>query len=866
MKELKPLSKNTFVGLLVLTFLLFAPDMQAQKKRKKKKDPEATENTTPAKEKKEKPKRIDELVKSHDVFDGLFTFYQDSTSGSLKMAVDFEHMDKEFIHFYYVENGVAEAGAFRGNYRGSRIFKIEKYFNTIQLVVQNTSSWFDPENALSKSSDANYSHAVIHSAKILGGGEEDGAWLIDADDLFLKEAFGFVKMPPPPTASSKDFSLGSLSSSKTKYRELRNYPENSDILVEYVYENPAPKNMGSRAVTDARNVSIVVQHSILEVPDNDFVARSDDPRVGFFTEEVTDMTSTSATPYRDVIHRWHLKKKDPEAAISEPVQPIIFWIENTTPEALRPIIQDAGERWNKAFEAAGFKNAVQLKVQPDTATWDAGDIRYNVLRWTSSPSPMFGGYGPSFVNPRTGQILGADIMLEWVYLTNRVRYDKLFDVAAMPGFVPEMYPVADGGHYCDFGLNHQYNTQFAKLALQAMGVSDSLQSRLIRESIIELVLHEIGHTLGLMHNMRASQMNRIELLQDERHTKDIGLIGSVMDYAPTHVAHDPKEQGQFYMTTPGPYDVWAITYGYKEVRSDRELEEILARSVEEELAFGNDADDMRSSARGIDPRVMVNDMSSDAISYAVDEMNLADKLFDGLLEKYQQDSGRSYHELRNAYLVLTAKLATAGSVVSRYVGGVYVDRSMIGQPGAKKPFTPVEADQQRRAMKVLEEYIFSPDAFGKGHEMYNFLQMQRRGFNFYASTEDPKLLDRALNIQKAPLSHILHQNTLKRISDSELYGNGYSLSEMMTDLNDAVFAADAGGSVNLFRQNLQVYYVKKLTGMLDKDAKGFTSLAQSMALYNLEQIKGMISTKSGDTATRAHRQHLLFLIEKALDT
>ena len=131
-------------------------------------------------------------------------------------------------------------------------------------------------------------------------------------------------------------------------------------------------------------------------------------------------TADDVTPYRDPIHRWNLEKKYPEQFVSVPVKPITWWIENTTPLEFRQIIKDGVESWNIAFEDAGFSNAIEVKIQPDTALWDAGDIRYNVLRWTSSPRPPWGGYGPSFVNPRTGEILGADIMLEWSYITNRI--------------------------------------------------------------------------------------------------------------------------------------------------------------------------------------------------------------------------------------------------------------------------------------------------------------------------------------------------------------------------------------------------------------------------------------------------------------
>jgi len=167
-------------------------------------------------------------------------------------------------------------------------------------------------------------------------------------------------------------------------------------------------------------------------------------------------------------------------------------------------------------------------------------------------------------------------------------------------------------------------------------------------------------------------------------------------------------------------------------------------------------------------------------------------------------------------------------------------------------------------MNALSKYIFSPEAYSVPSELYNYLALQRRGFNFFSSTEDPKLHARVLSSQKDILSHILHVNTLQRISDSELYGNKYSLSEYMADLNDAIFKADAYKSVNSFRQNLQIEYVKRLSGIIDAKS-AYTNMAKSMALYNLKSIKKMASSAYGDTASKAHRQHLSFLIDQALD-
>jgi len=862
--------KKTGIGFITLGMIFsitFSSTVDAQKSKKKGKKDEMVELQEPSK-KDEKEKSISESVEKHHRYEGLFTLYQDSTSGALKMVVKHDQIGKEYIHFYYIENGPAESGAFRGNYRKESVFKIEKYFDRIRFVFQNTAAYFDPESALSKSADANYSPGVLFSEKILAGSEKEGAWLIKADELFLKETFGMIKPAPSPKPNPKAFLLGSLSSDKTKYNEVRNYPANTDVIVEYVYENPAPKNFGSDAVTDARNVSIMAQHSIIALPENDYVPRIDDPRVGYFTNKVTDMTSTSVTPYRDQIQRWHLEKKNPDASLSEPVEPLVFWIENTTPIDIRPIIKAAGERWNKAFEAAGFKNAIQLKVQPDSATWDAGDIRYNVIRWTSSPNPRFGGYGPSFVNPRTGQILGADIMLEFVYLTNRVHYEKIFATAALLEYEEEQYyPVDDAPFYCSYGLHHHLNNLYGHMALDMLGYTGELKSQLIEESIYELILHEMGHTLGLSHNFKASQARDRASLHNKALTQQEGLIGSVMDYAPTNISSDPEKQGQFYTTTPGPYDIWAIEYGYKPVESEEELKAIANRSNAAGLLFGNDADDMRSSGRGVDPRINVGDMSDDPIGFAIDRLKLSDVIADTLIDRYRDESGRSYHELRNYYLMITASYASAARTISRYIGGLYVDRSMIGQPGSTKPFVPVELEKQARAMATLNEYIFAPDAFDRHQEIFNYLQMQRRGMGFRGKTEDPKLHDRILNIQKIPIIHLLHPVTLKRISDIELYGNEYGLSEMMTDLNDALFAADANGVINSFRQNIQLDYVQRLIAIVNKDNSGYTNMAKSMALYNLKEIRKMMkNVEAGDLSSRAHRQHIAYLVDKALDT
>ncbi len=828
----------------------------------KNKNAAPTAATTTDAPKKEAKKTIKEIIKPTKLSDGLFAMYQDTAIGTVYMKIKKEQLNKEYIYFNYAENGVVSAGAFKGSFRDNEIFSIRKYFDRIEFVKENTNYYFDPANPISKSADANINKPILASLKIVA--EEGENYLLKADELFLVENLSQIKPSPNPNAKpGASFTLGTLSKEKTKFASIRNYPKNTDVIVEYVYDNPAPSNGGGPDVTDARSVTVKIQHSIIEMPKNNFKPRYDDPRIGYFMQQIEDMTTQKATPYKDVINRWNLEKKDPSATLSEPVEPITWWIENTTPEEFRPTIKEAILTWNQAFEKAGFKNAIRCEVQPDTASWDAGDIRYNVLRWTSSPFPPFGGYGPSFVNPKTGQIIGADIMLEYVFFTNRLKQEKLFDATSQTFQANEFTQ----NNFCDIGNYFSQATQFGNAALMAYSATDVEKSNYIKQSLYYLVLHEVGHTFGLNHNMKASQLHSPANINNTTLTKQIGLTGSVMDYPAANIALDRTKQGQYFTTKPGPYDLWAIEFGYStsavnEKEEVNRLLKIAARSSDPQLTFGNDADDMRAAGKGIDPRVMINDLTSDAIAYSIDRMKLSNNLMKKLKSKYIKE-GQSYQEMRNAYLVAAGEYNTAAGVISRYIGGVYIDRSFPEQKSTVKPIAAVSYADQKRAMKALSDYVFAPKAFDLPADLYQYLQYQRRGFN--GGNEDIKIHERVLNIQKGIFAHILSANVLKRISDGGLYGNQYAVAEMMNDLTVAIFNADAQTAVNGFRQNLQLAYVNNLIEIVN--SSNFDYRAQSNALANLRKIKSIAGAAAAlaDPDSKAHRANVIYTINKGLE-
>ena len=818
------------------------------------------------------PKTVAEVLKDSDRIDGLFTLYRDRKTGALRMALTADELEKTYLYFTYTENGVPAAGQFRGAFGMSRadVFRVSRYYDRIEFIVENTSYYFDESKAIARAADANVSHAVAATEKIEAEDAGQGLVVINASNLFLTEALHRVTPLPDPNKKPHEvFALGKLNAAKSRISEVRNYPSNTDVIVEYVYDNEQPYVAGGDEVTDPRFVSIMVQHSLIAAPDDRFAPRFDDPRVGYFTDEVTDLSSTEIAPYRDVIHRWKLVKKDPGAAVSEPVEPIVYWIENTTPMELRPIIEAAALRWNEAFESAGFRNAVVVRTQPDDAEWDAGDLRYNVIRWVSSPSPQFGGYGPSFSDPRTGQILGADIMLEHRVITSNVREALVFGAESVAS--AELSPAAADATRCYASLYAHREMLFANAALEALGANTAEKQRLLEEFIYFLVLHEIGHTLGLNHNFRSSHLHSLDAIFDPSQTYDMGLHGSVMDYPAVPFALPGRTQGQFWTTRPGPYDHWALTFGYSPALADEaaeraRLDTILARSTEPALAFGNDADDMRAPGKAIDPRAMIDDMTGDPIGFARQQMDVVEAAVPRFADRLMED-GHSYQGLLNGFYVAANRYRGAARVASRFIGGVYVDRAMVNQPGANAPLTPVSLEDQRRALELLRERVFAPDAFSALTLSAERLLAQRRGFDHFAYTEDPKLHNVALDTQKDILDHLLHPAVLQRLTDTRLYGNEYSVGELLVELTDAVFADDLDGSVNTFRQNLQLEYVQRLVNIVQPSPENrYDNVAKSMALDRLRWIDAALARRRGsDAETTAHRAHVRYRIELGLD-
>lgn len=792
--------------------------------------------------KKTKIKSIEEFTKDKERKDGLFSFYIDPENGDTHMEITAEQLNKNFIYFNYAQNGTSNrAFPGLGEIRENAVISLRRHFNRVDFFRKNTDYTFDPDNALARKPENNNISPLIMTAKIVAENKDKSVFIIDAGKMF--KGNGFIRL-----GGKKG---GTLSKDKSSILQVQSYPDNVNVISEYIFDNVKAKTVAGSSLT------VTLQHSFLAMPDDGFTYRRDDPRVGYFTQRKTNLTRLQGLPYDDVIKRWRLVKKNPDLPLSDVIKPITYWIENTTPHEYRRIIGQAVLAWNPVFEKAGFNKAIEVKIQPDDATWDAGDVHYNVIRWISSPSPRFLGYGPSYVNPDTGEILGADIVLEQANIKRAIMYDEIFGSSEKNNESAEYALMLKG---CALTHGMQFERNFAQLSSVS---PDQEKDKIIEQGLYYVVLHEVGHTLGLSHNMMGSYYRD----PGDLNNNGQNLVNSIMDYPAVNIAPKGEKQGLYFPNEPGPYDAWAIIFGYDARMADTEIRKAhLARSSSPDLRFGNDADAMTSANRGIDPRANVFDLSNDPISFAIAQSELVNETL-STLHKDLAKPGQSWDNIYKATRVLLNQRKRSATTISRYIAGIYVDRSFVGQPtDSAGPHTPVEYETKKRAMAALNEYVFSPTAFVFSDALIKTLQQQRRGFDLARglTRQDPLVHAWVRSIQEEIIAYLLNHRVLRRLTDSSLYGNEYYVGEMLRDLTENIFKADLKHNVNSFRRNLQVAYVK-LTIKIFKGGQ-LDALSEGELFTIINSIDRLMKKygQRGDQGTRAHRAFIRYLIKEGL--
>ena len=803
------------LSLLVLFSFVLIADESVEDAAEESSESVVEEENQEEKEEEEEEKEptISEFIEEgeFEIIEGMLDIYYETEEDTYYTIVDEENLSKEFIYFYYIISGAQAGGASGGDMGDSSVLEFRKFKDDIALYKKNTIFSYDESNNISKSTLTNILESFVGRFEVKI--EEDGKYLINIDKLFLGEMLVGLT-PPKEYAEYYSLILGRIDDKKTYISRVKNYPKNTSIEVTYGFFNPSPKGSVD-AVPDARYSSIVARHMFVEMPDSNYEPRVADQRIGYFSTKITDLSTYDYFKGKDLINRWRLIKKDPSAELSEPINPIVFWVENSTPEEIKPFVVEAIELWNIAFEKAGFKNAVVAKIQPDDAEWDAGDVQYNVIRWASTPSPRYSGYGPSVANPRTGEMIAADIVQEFNSISYGYRLRKIW------GYDEDNDP--------------------------------------LRQWIISLTLHEIGHTLGLRHNFKASWLYDASEIHDTSVTGK-NHIGSVMDYDPINIAPEGVEQGNFFPTVPGPYDIWAITFGYTQEMNEVDRENLLSQSTKPEFIFGTDDDAMGSPGGNTDPRNKRYDMSSDPITYSVQRLKIIDDKINELPEIFDEP-GSTYTELKATFDSLLRDKGRFAESIAIQIGGVYSNRLVVGQEAGMTPFEVVPYEEQKRAMKALNEHLFANDAFVFNPDILKILQSEKRAASYGNSDDDPKVHDRVLRMQLSSLSFILHPRVMKRLTNSSKYGNEYLPNEVLQDIFDGIFVARE--IPNTFKMNLQSAYVDGLIEAMSDER--YDEISRSAIFNSLQRIRNYSNSSYGNKMVKGHFDYLNWKINNALD-
>ena len=743
----------------------------------------------------------------YETNDGFMKLHINAEDDEYFLELDKNDLEKEFIYFAYVLNAPQAAGLRGGAIGQGAVLEFRRFKDEIALFKKNTNFSNETDNNIGKADLTNIVEAFLDSFEVVV--EEGESIVISVRDLFLSETLTSVSPNlPMEYRDFVDLDLGRLDDAKTFINQVRNYPKNTAVEVTFGFSNPKPNLRNAvYAVADARFTSIVARHLFVEMPDNQFNPRVADQRVGYFSQRVTDLSTYDNYPQRDLINKWRLIKKDSEAELSEPVNPIVFWVEKSTPEEIKPMVVKGIEAWNFAFERAGFKNAIVAKIQPDDADWDAGDILYNVVRWSSSPRPAFSGYGPSIANPRTGELIAADIVQEFNAIKRGYNYRKLW------GWTPENDP--------------------------------------LEQWIISLTIHEVGHTIGLRHNFSASYLYGPREVHDKNITGNT-TISSIMDYDPINIAPPDLEQGNYFPTEPGEYDRWAVEFAYEPNLTDKERTELLALSVLPAYRYGTDGDAMGTPGRNIDPRTRRGDMSNDVVTYTADRFITLDNKIAELPEIYN-DEGETKNDFTNSFYSLVSDKGRFMDIVAGQVGGVYVTRLVNGQDDVNA-YEPVPYEKQKAAMDLITSQFLANGVWDFDPTIVKNLQREKRATGYGGDgNEDPQLHEFVLRMQTRVLASLLHPAVMTRLVDSSEYGNTYLPDEVLSDLFNGVFVA--GETPDTYKRNLQSFYVDALISVFDDESE-YDDIAKAAVFSSLQEINKFTKTNSRKPDVKNHYLYL----------
>ena len=823
--------------------------------------------------------------------DGPLTLWQKDERVWIELLP--EQFNKPFLLSPKIKSGIGEAWVLGGlmalpnnGTGGAQIIEFVRVHNQVRLQARNTDVTAAEGTPEARAVAASYSHSLLGATPVVSAPHPDRkSVLVEANTLFLSDMLGVGAMLQ--RGLRQGYGLDRANSVITEVRGSDNATVIETQSHYYSGGVAAPSGFGSlpgaptpqvpRFLPDARSLLVGLHFSIAPLPETPMKPRRADPRVGLFTSTVLDFSDDLAlTPRQRLVNRWRLEKKDPALAMSEPVKPITFWIDRNVPLAYRETVRAAVLEWNRAFEKVGFSGALKVEQQADDAKFDTLDVGYPSVRWMMNADPAFAAIGPTHIDPRTGEILDADIAFEGLSARS-VRQLRSQVIGAQTAsaesttplqfaqpFVNPFVPTAPEGGMpaalarCQHGLLAAEQLSYALDVLEARGELEPdspIARQFVQDYVKEAIMHEVGHALGLRHNFRASRAYTEAQLADPEFTRANGTSGSVMEYNAVNLPLPGKTGGVPFQTALGPYDYWAIEYAYKPLRAGitaaeekAELQLIAARGKEPDLAFGTDEDNFV----GLDPETIQLDLGRDPLAFASKRLAIARDLFKRQ-ETRELPPDRDYAVLRRSIGFALTDAARAIGVLARQIGGV---RTLRDYPGSgREPLLPVPAAVQREALDLIVRSTLSPEGLSLSPALQrrmapDFLDRAEGGV-----ATDFSVQQNLFNLQRAVLNFLLSDVIAARVLDNtaklDKGADAFQLGPMYQRLADEVWSElSTGARIAGSRRDLQRDHVNRLAlAVVRPTASGRADVRGHLR----EQARALLSRLDGSLRTARTR-------------
>jgi hypothetical protein len=794
--------------------------------------------------------------------------------------------DRPYIIAPVLASGVG-SNAFAGRIYPTFVLEFKRVGRRVLWIQKNEDFTAPPDTSAANALAISVTDSVINSTPIVAEDSAKGRYVIAAG-FFMTDFENVGKELGGGGGASPILLLGGLGrpafavdAAKSYIERTKALPKNDEILASLAFTGPAGQ---AGAAPDGRGVRIRMHYSIVDPPTTStYVPRFADDRVGYFvTEQKRFDDDNTPSPTVRYIDRWNFNDG-----------PIVYYLTNEIPSEYKPAIRKALLSWNAAFARVGIPNAIEVRDQPDDKNWDPDDIRYSTVRWITSDVSPFAAYGPSVSDPRTGQIFRVEIVIDGEALrsvkrgyVNRVSLTRSIEqnAAGIPQASPDPAALCASTEDCDdYAEGSALWASVATTALREQGATPAQTQRFADDWLEAAVLHEAGHNFGLRHNFAGSTLYSYKQLHDARFTREHGIVSSVMEYTPTNVSPIGEPQGAYFQSRLGPYDYWAIDYGYAKfpnVRTPSDeaiaLHRIADESTRREYAFATDED--ANGPLAIDPRVATFDLSSDPLDYDAGEFLLVNQLV-SRLERAYPSTDEPYVQERETFESMLSAYDRAALLASKYVGGVYTSRDHRGQPGAKMPLAVVPYADSRRAFSLISDNIFSSKAMRFSPRLVAELGSSHFLDRGEIERPDFAVADVVGDVQDSVMYALFSPAVMSRLANASYYAQGgertMSLDDLYEWMQSSVWDDLQPGTTSidpihraLQRRYTQLLIAYSLAPSFIVEAIGYPSDTVPLANFELRRLDTrLVHALAGnrlDVATRAHLEDLHARVASAL--